>query len=65
MVKPINSSSDINFKFQSNIEPTIKCIKFNFNKRIVDGNHTHFQEKHSLLMRNSNNIKLFTRIYGV
>ena len=44
MVKPITSSSDINFKFHSNIEPIIECIKFNFNKHIVDGNHTHFQK---------------------
>ena len=42
MVKPINSTLDINFNFQSNIEPTIERINFNFNKRIVDGNHTHF-----------------------
>ena len=59
MVKPINSTLDINFKFQSSIEPTIECINFNFNNHIVDGNHTHFQKKHSLLMRNSNNIKIF------
>ena len=45
MVKPINSTLDINFKFQSSIEPTIECINFNFNNHIVDGNHTHFQKK--------------------
>ena len=63
MVKPITSSLDINFKFQSHTEPTIECINFNSNKHIVDGNHTHLKKKkHPLLMRNSNNIKLFTRI---
>ena len=45
MVKPITSSLDTNFKFQSNTEPTIECINFNFNKHIVDGNHTHFKKK--------------------
>ena len=49
MVKPINSTLDINFNFQSNIEPTIERINFNFNNHIVDGNHTHFQKKKTFI----------------